>query len=120
MITSVGKLVDLMVDAPGSRSQQRACRSPLQGRIIGVRIAGISRAGFCLTAILVVMLWCLVVTNRLIIHRANVESSRALRGLKYLRLQNSAQPGKSYENPPDDAEPRRRMRFISPNNIRRV
>ena len=55
-----------------------------------IEIARISKEGFWLTAILVAMLWCLVVTNRLIVYRAEAETSRALRELRYLRLQKGA------------------------------
>jgi hypothetical protein len=65
-----------------------------------MEIAGISKEGFWLTAILVAVLWCLVVTNHVIVHRAEAESSRALRELKHLGLQNGAQQGRSPENPP--------------------
>jgi hypothetical protein len=65
-----------------------------------IEIARISKEGFWLTAILVAVLWCLVVTNRLIVHRAEAESSRALRELRYLRLQNGARQGESPDRPP--------------------
>ena len=65
-----------------------------------IEIARISKEGFCLTAILVAVLWSLVVANHLIVHRAEAESSRALRKLKYLRLENGVRHGESPEKPP--------------------
>jgi hypothetical protein len=109
-----------MVDPPNSRLQRLTRTSPLQRRVIGLRIAGISRDGFCFIAILVVVLWCLVVTNHLIVQHADAELSRAVRGLENLRLQNSAQPGKPYENAPNSADPRRRGGFNTRNNIHPV
>jgi len=68
-----------------------------------IEIAKISKEGFWLTAILVALLWCLVVMNHLIVHRAEAESSRALRELRHLRLQNGGWHGESPDRPPDGA-----------------
>jgi hypothetical protein len=68
-----------------------------------MEIATISKERFWLTAILVALLWCLVVTNRLIVHRAEAETSRALRELRYLRLQNDARHRESPDKPPPGA-----------------
>ena len=68
-----------------------------------IEIARISKEGFWLTAILVALLWSLVVTNRVIVHQAEAESSRALRELRYLRPQNGAQHGEPPDKPPSGA-----------------
>ena len=65
--------------------------------------AKISKEGFWSTAILVVVLWCLVGANRLIVHRAEAESSKALRELKYLRFQKGGRRGESPEKQVDGA-----------------
>jgi hypothetical protein len=68
-----------------------------------IEIARISKNGLWLTAILVAVLWCLVVTNGVIVHRADAESSRALRALRYLQLQNGARHGEPPDKPPSGA-----------------
>jgi len=68
-----------------------------------MEIAKISKQGFWSTAILVVVLWSLVGANLLIVHRAETESSQALRKLRYLRFQKGSGRGESPEKQVDGA-----------------
>jgi hypothetical protein len=61
-----------------------------------VEIAKISKQGFWLTAILVAILWCLLIANRLILHRAEVDAGIALRERKYLQLRKDS--GKAHSS----------------------
>src|SRR5690349_13186317 len=58
---------------------------PLQSldrRGICMTVATISKPGLCLIAILVAVLWAFVVTNRLIVRRAQLEASHTIEDTK--------------------------------------
>ena len=62
-------------------------------------IAKISNEGLCVTALLVAVLWCLVLANHRIVHRAEADATQALLELRHLRLESEAGPWRSHEKP---------------------
>jgi hypothetical protein len=66
---------------------------------VKIQIAKISNEGLCATALLVTVLWCLVLVNHRIVHRAEADASQALLELRCLRLEREAGPWKSHEKP---------------------
>ena len=66
---------------------------------VKIQIARISNEGLCVTALLVAVLWCLILANHRIVHRAEADASQALLELRRLRLESEADPWKSHEKP---------------------
>ena len=66
---------------------------------VKISIAKISNEGLCTTALLVAVLWCLVLANHRIVHRAEADASQALLELRRLRLESEAGRWKSHEKP---------------------
>jgi hypothetical protein len=68
-------------------------------RKVKIPIAKISDEGLCTTALLVVALWCLILANHRIVHRAEADVSQALLELRRLRVESEAGPWTSHEKP---------------------
>ena len=64
-----------------------------------IPIVKISNEGLCATALLVAVLWCLILANHRIVHRAEADASQALLELRRLRPESEAGPWKSHEKP---------------------
>jgi hypothetical protein len=62
-------------------------------------IAKISNEGLSAMAVLVALLWCLILANHRIVHRAEADASQAVLELRRLRLESDAGPWKSHEKP---------------------
>jgi hypothetical protein len=50
--------------------------------------ASISKEGFCFTAILVAILWCILGMDRITLHRAQADSASARYTIERLRMRN--------------------------------
>jgi hypothetical protein len=64
-----------------------------------ISVASISKEGFCFTAILVAILWCILGVNRIILHRAQADSASARYTIEYLRMRNRVRAVESPSNP---------------------
>ena len=53
-----------------------------------ISMAAISKEGFCITAILVAILWCILGINRIILHGAQADLASAHYTIEYLRIRN--------------------------------
>jgi hypothetical protein len=76
--------------------------TPQTGKSISV--ASISKEGFCVTAILVTMLWCILGADRLIRRGAEAKSTEARQTIEYLRMRNYVR-GVESQSHPAAAEP---------------
>jgi hypothetical protein len=65
-----------------------------------VQIARITGQGLTSIALLVVLLWAFVIGERIIVDRANAETSEALRAMRSLQLKNRRQPAATPVRPP--------------------
>jgi hypothetical protein len=64
-----------------------------------VAIARITGQGLTLIAILVVLLWACAIGERVIVDRANAETTEALRAMRSLQLKNRRQPAATPVHP---------------------
>jgi len=65
-----------------------------------VATARITGQGLTSIAILVVLLWACAIGERIIVNRANAETTEALRAMHSLQLKNRRQPAATPAHPP--------------------